>query len=390
MNKKLFSVWIAAAFLFIAAVETPAQKTLSANEVMQKVAEKLASVNVLGYKYKFEFAYPSQQRSLEVSAQAYLDLRPVDRTADFKYQFLSDDRLSVYNGAESFIADKTSGKLLVDNKPSFDRDGIILLMNSPLTLKYALPKLIADSAIHKKLSITKVGGSDCYVVDFSLPKAAINTIGNIYVSRVEQAARYRLTIDQTSFLPVEVLRINDKNDESFKVSFSELTENPVKPSDSSWYYSSYSKEYTLEKPENFELIKSGQLAPDFSLAMHGSDSHISLSQHRGKVILLEFWIVNCGFCIGAVPKLNAINQKYRDADLEVISVNVHDSEKLIDLFTNYNRPKYTILAGDDATAKSFGVSSFPSFVLIDKSGKVVYAAAGLNEKELETSIVNAL
>ena len=390
MKKNVFSLWIAAAFLFIAAVQIPAQKSLSAEQVMQRAAEKLASVKVLGYKYKFEFRYPSQQRSLDVTAQAYLDLHPADGTADFKYQFLSDDRLSVYNGSESFIADKKTGKLLVQNKPSFDKDGSILLMNSPLTLKNALPRLIANTTIQKKLSVTNINGTDRYVIDFALPKAAINTIGQIYESRAEQAAIYRLTIDGGTFLPVEVLRTNDKNDESFKVSFSELTERPANPDDLSWYYSTYSKEYKLEKPENLELIKSGQKAPDLTLSRYGSGSQISLGQRSGKAVLLEFWIVNCGFCIAAVPKLNAIKEKFKDADFELISVNAGDSEKLIDFFTNKNKPEYTILKGDDAAAKSFGVSAYPSFVLIDKNGTVVYSMAGLEEKDLETWIVSAL
>jgi thiol-disulfide isomerase/thioredoxin len=169
-----------------------------------------------------------------------------------------------------------------------------------------------------------------------------------------------------------------------------MREGVAAPSDLTWYYSTYSNEYALEKPEDRVLIKSGQAAPDFKLARYGSDLQVSLAQYRGKVVLLEFWIVNCGFCIGAVPKLNAIDEKFRDKNFEFISINIHDSQNLIDIFRDKNKPGYQILTSGESTGNSYGVSAYPSFVLIDRDGKIAYSKAGLYENELETNIANIL
>lgn len=354
---------------------------------MQRAADKLASAKRLGYKYTFEYTRPSQQRTQAENSQAYLDLAPEGGAADFKYQFSNENRLSVYNGSESFIADKQSGKLWVENNPSFKRDGLIVLMNSPLTLKYALPRLIANKAIQKKLSVIKLDGKDDYLIEFSLRKAALNIIGEIFEIRPDQNTIYRVAIDKKTFLPVQVLQLNDKNDESVKTSFTEVTEDPPQPNALSWYFSTYQHEYKLETKTPLTLIQAGQTPPNFTLARFANDAQISLQDHSGKVVLLEFWIAYCGFCIAAVPKLNVLAERFRDKGLQLISINMHDPASTIELFRKNNKPEYTILTGGESLANAYGVEAYPAFVLISKAGKVVFSSSGLQEKELEDAIM---
>src|SRR6185369_15185498 len=104
--------------------------------------------------------------------------------------FVGEDRLSVYNGSERFFADKASKKLSVDSSPSFKSFGDIFLLNSPLSLKYALPTIVKDAAIQKKLSVTTINGREYCVLEFSLRKAAITSIGEIVEVRVDQKSIY--------------------------------------------------------------------------------------------------------------------------------------------------------------------------------------------------------
>jgi thiol-disulfide isomerase/thioredoxin len=380
MNKYILLSSIAV--LLFATSPARSQKSPSPDVVISRVAAKLATVKTLGYKYTFEYNYPGRATQRLVAARAYLELQPVDQKDGFKFQFIGDDRSSVYNGSERFITDKKSKKLYVDNSPSFDSVGDIFLQNSPLSLKYALPKLGSDKKIIKKLASTR----EYYLLEFSLTKSAITAGGEIQETRADQNATYVVTVDRKTFLPVAVLQTNDKNDESLKTSFSDITEKPAMPENQSWYFSSY-KDYQLEKKEKLTLIQTGNASPDFKLAGFGSDSSISLDQYKGKLVLLEFWIAHCGFCITAVPKINAIAQRFRDKDLQVISINMHDPTSTIEFFKNKNNPQYTILMGGDSVANAFGVEAFPAIVLVDKSGKVVYSSSGMDEKVLEAAIV---
>ena len=354
---------------------------------MRRVANKLATVKLLGYKYTFTYAYPSQDRRTVVTSQAYFDLRPADRKDGFKFQFNGEGRLSVYNGSERFIADEKTKKLYVDSKPAFDRVGDIVLQNSPLTLKYALPKIVADKKIEKKLLEVNVNGRQYYVLEFSLPKSALNADGSIFQSRADQTATFRVTVDKRTLLPVEVKQTNDKNDESLQTFFAQITEKPVAPKPQSWYYSAYTDQYKVERKEKLTLIGPGKTSPDFKLAGFGSTAQTSLEQYSGKLVLMEFWIAHCGFCIAAVPKLNAISQNFRDKGLEVVSINMYDPASTIEFFKNKNKPEYIILTGGESIAKAYGVDAYPAFFLVDKNGKVVYSSSGLFEKDLEAAIV---
>lgn len=380
----------AALILILAALQTPSQKALSADEIMLEAGAKLASVKRLGYTYTFEYSYPSENRSVTETAKAYLDLAPADGSGSFKFQFLSKDRFTVYNGSERFTTDKKTGKLWLENDPSFERSGYILLMNSPLALKNALPKLAADKTISKKASITKVNGREQYIVEFSLKNSAISSAGGIFEIRGEQAAYYRLVVDKKTSLPAEVLQTNDKNDESVKSSFTELRENPPEPDALSWYYSSYQKDYQLENKDPLTLIEPGRPAPAFELAQFGTGLRTPLAQYGGKLVLLEFWIVQCAFCVAAVPRLNSISEKFASKGLEVVSINMHDSTPAIEFFKKKNKPGYLIMTGGDSIATAYGVDAFPAFVLIDPSGKVVYSSSGLQQSELEAAILSSL
>lgn len=387
MTKYLSSLVICVVLLLSFPEQTLAQRTPSAEYILQRVASKLAAVKLLGYRYAFEYNYPAQDRRTVVNAQVYFDLQPADRTDGFKFQFTGDDRLSVYNGSERFTADKKSKKLWVESSPQFKSTSDIFLVNSPFALKYALPIIVKDSSVRKKVSVSNINGREYFLIEFSLKKAAINASGEIFELRVDQNTNYRLTVDKKTFLPVEVVETNDKNDESVKRTFAEITEKPVVPNPLSWYFSAYTNEYQLEKKEKLTLIEPGKTSPDFKLESFGSPVQVSLDQYKGKLVLLEFWIVHCGFCIAAVPKLNDISQRFGEKGLHLISINMHDPAATIEYFKKKNKPEYLILTGGESIAKPYGVEAYPAFVLVDKNGKVVYASSGLEEKQLEAAIL---
>jgi thiol-disulfide isomerase/thioredoxin len=390
--KHRFAISIFVTLLLAGTSNITAQEGLSADQVTQNVADKLASVKTMKFRYERELNYPSEGYLNNVFADSFLDLKPADGALGFKYQFFNDDLLAVYNGSEKFTADKKNKTIRVESEPplkSFASFGFFYY--SPLTLKNILPKLIADKTIQKKVTVAKIGGVDHYVLEFVLSKESIDPIlGEIYVPKSDRKSIFRLTVNKTTLLPVEVFAGNDQNQDFAKIDFLDMKEGVPEPSDLTWYYSTYSKEYKLEIPADFELIKSGQNAPDFNLPQFGSNSQVSLNQYKGKVTLLEFWIANCGFCIGAVPRLNAIAQNFRDKNFEFVSINNYDSAKTIDLFKNNNKPEYRILNGEEKLAASYGVSSFPSFVLVGKDGRVIYSKAGLYDEELLNAISNSL
>jgi len=166
-----------------------------------------------------------------------------------------------------------------------------------------------------------------------------------------------------------------------------MTERPATPVATSWFYSSYLSEYALQKKDKLTLIEAGKSAPTFELASFEPSPKVSLDRLKGKLVLLEFWIAHCGFCVAAVPKLNLISDQYRGNGLETVSINMYDPAETIEAFKKKNKPDYTILTGGDSIAAAYGVESYPAFVLIDESGKVAYSSSGLEEEKLQAAIV---
>ena len=377
--------------LFLLAANGLSQDALPAQALMRKVSDKLASIKLLGYNYRFEFSYPSQGRLIEEQAEAFLDLKPADGTSQFRFQFVSPGKVAVFNGTERFFLVKEGKKIYVESKPSFKSFGDVFLQNSPLSLKYALPRIIADGTIQKKVSLVRSGDRDQYLIEFSLPKGIINSAGEIIEIRPDHTNLYKLKVDKATLFPVEVVQSNDKNDEVLKTTYVQITEKPaMMPADPSWFFSSYLNEYALQKKDTLTLIEPGKTAAEFSLARFGSVPNISLDQYKGKLVLLEFWIAHCGFCIAAVPKLNDISRKFRDRGLEIVSINMYDPASTIEAFKKKNGPEFAIATGGDSIATAYGVDAFPALVLLDPSGKVVYSSSGLQEKELEAAIVSNL
>ena len=197
-----------------------------------------------------------------------------------------------------------------------------------------------------------------------------------------------MTINPKTFLPLEVLVTNDKNKDFTKTTFANLTEKPKAPTDLSWYFSSYTNEYKLQQPEEKKLLEVGEVPPAFVLRELEAGAEVSLEKYKGRVVLLEFWIAQCGFCIAAVPKLNEIAKSF--PSVELISINVHDAAKTIASFKRRNNPTYTILMDGEKTGDEYGVGAYPAIVLVGKDGKIAYSSLGLFEKELEAAIKASL
>ncbi len=62
-------------------------------------------------------------------------------------------------------------------------------------------------------------------------------------------------------------------------------------------------------------------APDFTL-LTLSGAPIRLSDLRGKVVLLNFWVTWCGSCRAEMPTVDALYRRYKDRGLEVLAVNL--------------------------------------------------------------------
>ncbi len=348
----------------------------NAETVLQKVSAKLLSLKTIKYKYHQEYNYKSEAYFAESNAESLLDFAAQNSAVGLRFQFENEDVFIAYNGSETFNLNKKNKTIKVDSKPPTDFLSSSSYLQFALPMwRNALPKIIADNSITKSLRETEISGKSYYLIEFALDKSFIESGLGTKISpmTIDRKTIYRLTIDKQTFLPIQAYRGNNVNEDFNKVTFSEINVNPPAPIENSWYYSTYLKDYQYAKKPEDRLIKTGEAAYEIRLPRFGTNKTVSLNDYKGKIVLLEFWIFHCGYCQAAVPKLNVLQQKYKDKNLQILAVNIADSDNQLQLFKEKLNPEYPIIYQGEAIANQYGVWFYPTIVLIGKDGKVIYS-----------------
>ena len=130
--------------------------------------------------------------------------------------------------------------------------------------------------------------------------------------------------------------------------------------------------------DNIKKTSVGSIAPDFTLQAPDGKS-ISLSDYRGKIVLLDFWASWCGPCLREVPNVKKVYDKFHDKGFEILSVSLDDKKDNWVTAIEKNDLNWghvsSLKGWSCPVAQLYNVSGVPAMLLIDKEGKIV--ATGL-------------
>jgi len=107
------------------------------------------------------------------------------------------------------------------------------------------------------------------------------------------------------------------------------------------------------------------------------DQTRSLSDFRGKVVLVNFWASWCPPCIYEMPELSRLKKHFADRPFEILAINVGEKKYKVRKFTEVIRLELPVLL--DSASKTFdawGVKTLPTSFLIDTDGKIRYQVRG--------------
>ncbi len=131
-----------------------------------------------------------------------------------------------------------------------------------------------------------------------------------------------------------------------------------------------------------------------NFALYGLDGQPwELRRHRhGRLVLLDFWYSTCGPCLSAMGHLRELQQKYGSYGLQVVGVAYEKGSaeeqvrKVRAVRARYGINYTTLLGGGGTEAcpvkTQFRIAAFPTLVLIDETGLVVWRSEGLDEQKL--------
>ena len=122
----------------------------------------------------------------------------------------------------------------------------------------------------------------------------------------------------------------------------------------------------------------GMPAADFTLT--DLDGHQqSLSQYRGKVVLLNFWATWCKPCTTEMPAMQTTYDRLRDEGFVVLAVNeLEDDDKVREHIRAFKHTFPVLMDRENRVANLYGVYGLPVSVFIDEAGIVQgYVKGGL-------------
>lgn len=123
----------------------------------------------------------------------------------------------------------------------------------------------------------------------------------------------------------------------------------------------------------------GKDAPEIKLELLAG-GEFDLKDKRGRIVLIDFWASWCGPCRQTLPLVHTVADEYRDRGVELVTINLEESPKQIT--AAMERLKLNMPVAMDYTGKvggTYGVSSIPNTIIIDKSGKVVRVFVGASD-----------
>lgn len=153
---------------------------------------------------------------------------------------------------------------------------------------------------------------------------------------------------------------------------------------------SVSKE--LARIGTLKKLKIGALAIEFSVRA-ANGKMISLSDYRGRVVLLDFWASWCNPCRKEMPNVKRAYNEFHSKGFEIIGISLDRSENKFESYVNEQRlPWPQIFDGKGWNSKLgslYAVNAIPASFLLDREGRIRYKnVRGSRFKKAVSSLIS--
>ena len=143
-------------------------------------------------------------------------------------------------------------------------------------------------------------------------------------------------------------------------------------------------------PPKISRNPNGKEPYDFVLRKVANDGQIRLADAKGKIVVLSFWATWCGPCRELEPYFERVAARFAGRnDLLFYALNCDDDESLVLPYLQEEKPKTPALFADGLD-RLLGVSSFPTTVILDRTGKIALRMDGFDPNGFEKSLADAI
>jgi thiol-disulfide isomerase/thioredoxin len=111
---------------------------------------------------------------------------------------------------------------------------------------------------------------------------------------------------------------------------------------------------------------------------------------KGKVLIINFWATWCGPCHALEPIYEKLAARYAgNAGVVFLSANCDEDESLVGPYLAERKPRSNEVFAD-GLEELFAVDSFPTVLIVDHAGKVVFRANGFDPETIEQELGEAI
>ncbi len=129
---------------------------------------------------------------------------------------------------------------------------------------------------------------------------------------------------------------------------------------------------------------------DFMLRKATDGSPYSLADHRGKIVVLNFWATWCGPCREMEPHFERVAAQFQGiADVVFLAADCDEDETLVAPYLQEEKPRTTVVFADGLD-NLLAVRSFPTIIVLDRAGKIAYRTDGFDPDDVEKELSSAV
>jgi len=130
---------------------------------------------------------------------------------------------------------------------------------------------------------------------------------------------------------------------------------------------------------------------EFVLRKVADGTPFPLASTKGKVLVMNFWATWCGPCREWEPHFEKVADQLagQEPDVVFLQVNCDEDETLVGPYLAEEKPKTSVLFADGLDVL-LQVNSFPTTLILDRSGKIAYRAEGFDPAWLDQTLIDAI
>jgi thiol-disulfide isomerase/thioredoxin len=120
------------------------------------------------------------------------------------------------------------------------------------------------------------------------------------------------------------------------------------------------------------------------------EGSLPLADHKGQILVVNFWATWCGPCRALEPQFDRVAATFQqNHEVLFLAADCDEDETLVPPYVKDLKPRTTMVFADGLD-RLFAVNSFPTVVVVDRSGKIVYRAEGYGEDTFEQALSTAV